>query len=397
MNFDAYHRANVCIAHGALTNSKRLSAFVKGVSPSHAKRGAGPFIWDSENKRYLDFICALGSNLLGYSNPYIISTIKSHLEDGLTLSLSSTIEIVAAEKLKEAQPFVDKVRFLKTGTEACMASLRIARSHTGRKKILQEGYNGWSDELITTVSIGNGVNESSQVQKLTSLDQITEDIACVIMEPIITKYDQDRINDLKNIRAKCSKTGTILIFDETITGFRWPNFSFSRDSGITPDILLLGKCIGGGLPLSAICLVKKDLDKTDWFVSSTFAGETLALHAFVEVVRLLTSQVSVKDLWAKGADMMKRFNLIYPEKISIEGYGTRGAFKGDDLTIALFMQECHKAGILIGASFFLNFANIDYKEPTLSTFQDILIRIKMGQVKLEGEMPKKPVSMKARE
>ena len=397
MNFDAYHRATNAIGHSALTNSKRISAFVKGVSPSHATKGSGAFIWDSEGKKYLDFICALGSNLFGYSNPYITKTIFQHISEGLTLSLSSMVEIEAAEKLKEAQPFIDKVRFLKTGTEACMASLRIARSHTGRRRVLQDSsYNGWSDELITNVSVGNGVNESSFISKLESLDQITDEIACVIMEPIITKYDEERIAYLKAIKEKCNQTGTLLIFDETITGFRWPSFSFSRHSGISPDILLLGKCIGGGLPLSAICLVKKELDKTDWFVSSTFAGEMLSLHAFIEVMRLLTQTLKIQDLWDKGLDMIQRFNQIYPEKISIEGYGTRGVFKGDELVFALFMQECHKAGILIGASFFLNFANIDYKEQTLSTFQDILIRIKLGQVKLEGEMPKKPISMKAR-
>ena len=116
----------------------------------------------------------------------------------------------------------------------------------------------------------------------------------------------------------------------------------------------------------------------------------------MEVINLLTNKYKVKDLWDSGMNMISRFNTYYPEKITLEGYGTRAAFKGDEMTFALFMQEGHKAGILIGPSFFLNFANIDYKDQVLSTFQDVLTRIKNNQIKLEGKLPKKPLSVKAR-
>lgn len=396
MDLNYLHRANQSIAHGALTNSKRVSSFIEGISPTHAKKGQGAFIWDQDNKKYIDFICALGSNLFGYSNPYIVGATKKNLEQGVTLSLSSTIEVEAAEKLKEVLPFVDKVRFLKTGTEAAMASIRIARAQTGRMKVLQQGYDGWSDELISSTLCSPGVNKSTEIEQLTSLDQINNEIAAVIMEPIITDYSPERIRFLEEVRKKTQETGTILIFDEIITGFRFPSFCFSRHTNIIPDLLLLGKCIAGGLPLSCICLNKKGLDSEDWFISSTFAGETISLTVFIDVINLLTNKYKIQDLWDRGSDMLNRFNLISPDVIRLEGYGTRAVFKADDLTFGLFMQECHRAGILIGPSFFLNFANIEYKDQALSTFQDIILRIKNKQVKLEGKLPKKPLSMKVR-
>lgn len=397
MKFDWHRRSLDAIHHGALTNSKRPSCFVKGVYPTHLTKSEGCYTWDTEGKRYIDFICANGTNLLGAANIQINDVIKQTLDRGALHSLSSTIEVEAAEKLKEIFPFSGKVRFLKTGTEACMAALRIAMASTGRKISLSHGYHGWSDPFISLTPPALGVPVQGQIEQFKDIDQITKYTACVILEPVITDHSPERIEYLKKISDKCEKTGTLLIFDEIISGFRWPKYSIANDTGIHPDIILLGKAIGGGLPLSAVITKPGVGEDLEWFVSSTFAGDTCALKAMMKMIELLNNQYSFKQLWIHGERFKNRFNEIYPEKLQLEGYPSRGVFKGDDTVKALFFQESCKAGILFGASWFYGFQHIDQSDTVLNSCFDILQKIKLGKVTLEGEAPQSPFAQKIRE
>lgn len=135
MNCEYQNRADLCIAQGALTNSKRPETFVKGVYPTHLKRGQGCHVWDMEGKKYADFITGLGSSILGYAHEGVNKAISDRLLLGATLSLGTIEEIEAAEKVKQLFPFVDLVKFLKTGNEATLAALKIARAY---KQLLRE-------------------------------------------------------------------------------------------------------------------------------------------------------------------------------------------------------------------------------------------------------------------
>lgn len=139
MYFDSkiFSRANRSIAQGALTNSKHADRFVKGIFPTHIKSGKGAYLIDESGNKFTDYICGLGTNLLGYGNPKHTNSLVEGLGLGFSHSLPTLTEIEAAETYKAIFPFVDRVKFLKTGTEACMAAVRIARAYHEAKGNLE--------------------------------------------------------------------------------------------------------------------------------------------------------------------------------------------------------------------------------------------------------------------
>lgn len=397
IDFEMYRRAQDCIAQGSLTNSKRPECFVRGVYPTHVESGYGAFVTDTHGKRYIDFICGLGTSLLGYAHPLITSAIQEQALKGTVFSLGSRLEIELAEKVKQILPFVETMKFLKTGSDACTAAIRIARTKTDRNIILSQGYHGWHDPFVFLTKPSLGVAPQSGIFSFTGIDQITEDIAAVILEPIITDCGEERIQFLKDLRAKCDKTGTLLIFDEIITGFRFPKYTVAQFFGITPDLICLGKAIANGMPLSVVAGKNTVMNSGEYFVSSTFAGETLSMASAMETIKLLQTKMFLTNLFERANHFQESFNKLSPEIVKLEGYGTRGIFTGSLENRALFFQEACKAGILFGSSFFFNFAHIELMDLVLNTCGDILMRIKNNLVKLEGDLPKSPFAQKVRE
>lgn len=398
MDWSWHLRAQECIAQNALTNSKRVETFVKGVFPTHVKKGNGPYLYDDKGNKYVDFICGLGSSILGYANPACMDGAYRGIVLGSTLSLSSIFEIELAEKIKQAIPFIAKMKFLKSGSEACSAAIRIARAKTGRSLILSSDYHGWHDSFVSLTAPALGIPEQIGINEFKTLDQITTETAGVILEPIATDFSNERIEFLRLLREKCTQTGALLIFDEVITGFRTPRFSMSSHLGIEPDIICLGKAIANGMPLSVVAGKDRVMDDSEYFVSSTFAGEISSILAAQACIsQLQTQKYDLQYLWDRGGKFLDAFNKFYPDKIRIQGYPTRGVFEGDPLVIALFRQEACLANVIIGPSFFLNFSHLQLLEDLLNIFQDILVRIKSGLVPLKGEMPKKPIAQLMRE
>jgi glutamate-1-semialdehyde 2,1-aminomutase len=391
------NRAELAIAGGALTNSKRPSSFVEGVYPTHLTRGEGCFVWDTDKKKYIDFICGLGSNLLGYGNQEISRVIADRANQGATLSLGSTIEVEAAEKVKELMPFIERLRFLKSGTDACSAAMRIARTFRGKGEILSDGYHGWSDEFVSLTPPALGVYSEHMIAKFESLEQIDHDTAAVIIEPIVLDASDARREYLHRLRKKCDETGALLIFDEVITGFRVPEFCVAKYFGVTPDLVCLGKAMGGGMAVSAVGGRAEVMECGEYFVSSTFAGETLSLAASLKAMTLLQTKYDIQYLWERGGYFMERFNSIWPDGIRMTGYPTRGSFSGNPETIALFCQEACKGGLLFHPkSWFFNFKHLDLIDQVLNTCQDIMVRIRAGGVKLEGALPVAPFAARLR-
>lgn len=393
---DIYDRACKVIAHGALTNSKRPESFVKGVYPTHLTRSQGCYSWDTQGNKYIDFICGLGTNLLGAANEQIEQAVIRQAKRGFSHSLGTDLEIEVAEMIKARFPFVEKLRFLKTGSEACSAAVRIARTYTKKKWILSDGYHGWHDAFVSLTPPANGVVFNLQIGMLDDLNCHAEtfNTAGVIIEP-----DQFVKNSLIQLR-KCLSDGQVcLIYDEVITGLRYLSGSYAQFTGVLPDLICMGKALGGGLPLSLVG-GRADIMESDYFVSSTFAGETLSLAACKEVLKLTEKEYLVSKLWEEGVRFQERFNSIWPD-IQLKGYGTRGAwsFSGNNPTElkALFFQECCKAGLLVGPSFFLCFPHLEILDQCLNLFNDVITRIKLGSVKLEGEMPVQPYAQKVRD
>jgi glutamate-1-semialdehyde 2,1-aminomutase len=396
-------RANKLIAQGALTNSKRPETFVQGVYPTHVERGKSCYLWDYEGKKYFDFITGLGSNLLGYAQEDVNESIFHRLQKGVTLSLGTEEELRLAENIKTIFPFVDCMKFLKTGTEACSAAVRIARTFTNRRFIHSEGYHGWSDEFVSLTSPALGIpNESISITTgdIYSPENLqircAKELAAIIVEPIMTELSERRIRWLKELREYCTQNGILLIFDEVITGFRFPKYSVANYLEIEPDIIILGKAIANGMPLSVVAGKKEIMNCDEYFVSSTFAGETLSLVAANTTINLLKSKYKLDDLWRQGEEWLTEFNSYWPEGIRIEGYPTRGRFEGDALTKALFFQEAVTSGLLFGPSWFFNFPLAEKSRVTLTAVKDIIWRVRSGNVKLRGLMPKSPFAEKMR-
>jgi len=395
-DFSLHRRAQDCIAQSYLTNSKRPTCHVMGVYPTHVARGLGCYLFDHKGKKYIDFICGLGTNILGYGNQRIAQAISSELAYGYCHSFATHHELECAEKVKELFPFVDAVKFLKTGSEACSAAIKIARAATGRGWILTEGYHGWSDDFVSLTPPALGVYPQMRMIRRLEEGSIDSEVAAVIVEPVMTDASPQRRKWLQDLREACTKAGALLIFDEVITGMRWPEYSVARHWSITPDLIVLGKAIGGGMPLAAVGGKYAVMNAAEYFISSTYAGETLSLVAAKTAMTLLQSKYDLNHLWEQGQRFLDHFNVIWPDGVWIEGYPTRGVFKGEPLTKALFFQEACRAGILFGPSWFFNFDLAEQSHAVIGSCRDILTRIRLGQVALEGEMPQSPFAEKLR-
>ena len=395
--YEWWVRAQDSVAQGALTNSKHPSAHVFGVYPTHITGGSGAWVFDTSGKKYVDYICGLGANLFGYSPPPLIEQLSKHMYAGFSHSLPTQHEVITAESLKTMFYFVGKWKFLKSGSQACTAAIKIARAATGRKKVYSDGYHGHEDEFVSLTNPATGVHTCTEIFKYTD-DCDLSDAAAVIIEPVITKYDDERIAWLQALREKCTKAGCMLIFDEVICGFRFDKHCVALATNIIPDLIVIGKAMANGLPLAAVGGKATVMD-SPYFVSSTYAGEVLSMVSCQWTVSALLNrhQFKIDKLWEAGARFQKRFNDMGAGKIGIEGYPTRGVFTGEPLTKALFFQEAVKAGFLFGPSFFYSFANHAHDFEFFTFLKDFMDRLVMGSIKLEGDMPTSPFAQRVRD
>jgi glutamate-1-semialdehyde aminotransferase len=394
-DFELHRRAQDSIAQGYLTNSKRPETFVKGVYPTHVARGQGCYLWDHKGKKYIDFICGLGTNLLGYGNESVSSAIRQWLPNGWSHSFGTHLEIELAEKLKGIVPFVDLWRFLKTGTDACLAAIKIARAATGRSLVLSEGYHGWSDDFVSLTEPALGVPRPRPIKTLGAV--IPDDTAAVIVEPVVTDASPERLDWLRHLRTQCDKVGALLVFDEVITGLRFPKWTVSSYAGVTPDLIVLGKALANGMPLAAVGGKKAVMQSGEWFISSTYAGEVLSLAAAAATITTIERRLPLQHLWDSGRRWLERFNAVADGVVRIDGYPTRGVLVGASPEHkALFMQEACMAGMLFGPSWFWNFPHAECAFDALGPIEAVCGRIRRGEVRLEGEMPRSPFAQQVR-
>ncbi|HQR60293.1 MAG TPA: glutamate-1-semialdehyde 2,1-aminomutase [Methylophilaceae bacterium] len=246
-----------------------------GGTPVFFKRGQGAYLWDEDDKQYIDYVGSWGPMILGHAHPAVVEAVCEAAGNSLSFGAPTARELEMAELLIKLVPSMEQVRLVSSGTEATMSAIRLARGFTGRSKILKfEGcYHGHADALL--VKAGSGAltfgqpssagvppevaahtltlsyNDSAAVEALFS--QIGNDIACVIVEPVAGNMNliAPAPGFLLTLREQCSKHGAVLIFDEVMTGFRVALGGAQSLYGITPDLTTLGKVIGGGLPVGA--------------------------------------------------------------------------------------------------------------------------------------------------
>lgn len=391
-----FDRANESIAQGCLTNSKNPKSLMFGLYPTHIKAAHKAHVWDTNDVRWLDFMCGLGCNFLGYGNDRVSRAIIKYVFNGASHSLPTVHEVETAERLKEFFPFVDKFKFTKTGSLACDAAVRIARAYTGRSMVLSEGYHGHGDDFVSMTPPATGVPARDWMASLESDYDLTN-VAAVIVEPVIVEDGRARIEWLKELRRRCTEKGVVLIFDEVITGFRYRKFGVCNAWNIRPDLICLGKAIANGMPLAAVG-GRRELMDGEYFISSTYAGDILSLAACRAVLSELHSNhdYDLQHLWRMGQNWLDAFN-DNPSSVRIRGYPTRGVFDGDPTQIGMFMQELGRANVLFCKSWFFNWHLAEHTDSVMPLIKDTLYRVAGGKVALKYPLPVAPYAAKLRE
>lgn len=353
------------IPEGVNTRSKAPSKHIDGVYPKLIDRGYGPYVWDPDGNRYIDYPCGLGTNLLGYADLHVNERIKSILDNGTNFSLPHYMEAKVAERLVELIPCAEQVRFMRTGSEATSAAIKIARSTRGKEKVLACGYHGWHDWYTVTTKLTSGIPagmadycEQFQYGELPPIDAHT---AAVIMEPCI--YEAPPEGYLEKIKALCEQHEALLIFDEVVTGGRFPGGSAQAYLGVTPHLATFGKGLGNGVPVSFVCGEARYMQElTDrCFVSSTWGGELIGLTALDAVLDTIVDTTVIGDIWLNGSNLVDGFNQLAKNhnlNASCIGFPCRSMFLFDDpLHKSLFWQECIERGVLFGYAQFVSRAH----------------------------------------
>lgn len=370
-------RAKNVLAQGHTgTNSKRPTCFPSNY-PTHLVKGQGAYVYDTKGTRYLDFICSLGANLLGYNHPKVTESVVVQLRKGVSFSLPHFLEVEVAEQITEMFPHIEKVRFLKTGNEATLAAVRIARAATKSTHVYVDGYHGWGDLWTNLTPPKHGV-----VDCLYSNSQPTGEIA--IVEPIQLNTSDDRRRVLEEI----IKDHKVVIFDEIITGLRVPKYSVGSWFNLKPHLTCLGKALGNGFPISVVGGTKELMD-SDYFVSSTFSGEAVSLAACYATLNEVRSK-GLDNLWYYANRFQTKFNEIGKAAgIRLDGYGTRAMLNVEEPNTQVFMQECLKGGIMFGKAFFFGFQHLEQgiEEYAFNIIVDVVEKIINEKVRLEGPAP----------
>jgi glutamate-1-semialdehyde 2,1-aminomutase len=243
--------------------------------PFFFKKGKGPWLTDEDDKLYIDYVGSWGATILGHSNPKIISVVRDCIQSGLGFGAPSKQETAMAEKLCQLLPWLEMVRMVSSGTEATMSAIRLSRGFTGRRKILKfEGcYHGHSDALLVksgsgTLNLGiasslgvtDGVVQDTVVLPYNNLQRVRslfakfgDQIASIIVEPVAGNMSCVLPVEgfLQGLRTICDEYGSLLIFDEVMTGFRVAKNCAQGLFGVYPDLSTFGKVIGGGMPVAA--------------------------------------------------------------------------------------------------------------------------------------------------
>lgn len=303
-----------------------------GGTPIFFKKGLGSKLWDADGKEYIDYINSWGPMILGHAHPEVISAVQSAAANSLSFGAPTGLELEMAELINKLVPSMEQVRLVSSGTEATMSAIRVARGFTKRNKIVKfEGcYHGHADALL--VKAGSGLltfgepssagvppevaahtltleyNNTQQLKELFATSG--KELACVIIEPVVGNMNLvvPHIEFLQTLRELCTQYGTVLIFDEVMTGFRVALGGAQALYGIKPDMTTLGKVIGGGLPVGAFG-GRKDIMSVlaplgPVYQAGTLSGNPIAVTAGLMTLKLIQAEGFYDKLTAQTQKLM---------------------------------------------------------------------------------------------
>jgi glutamate-1-semialdehyde 2,1-aminomutase len=282
--------------------------------PLFAARGEGVYLEDAEGRRYVDWVMSWGPLIFGHADPETVSAVVEAARAGTTFGTATEREVLLAEEIVDAVPSVEMVRLVSSGTEAAMTALRLARAVTGREPLVRfrGGYHGHADPFLSEAGSGVrtlGIEAAAEGRvvdyDLDGVERAIEGAACVFVEPVAGNMGvvPPAEGFLGGLRGLCDASGALLVFDEVITGFRVARGGAQERFGVLPDLTVLGKIVGGGLPLAAFGgraeLMERLAPAGDVYQAGTLSGNPLATAAGLSVLRRLTPEV-YEELERKG-------------------------------------------------------------------------------------------------
>jgi glutamate-1-semialdehyde 2,1-aminomutase len=367
-----------------------------GGTPIFVKSAKGPYLFDEDGNKLIDYINSWGPMILGHAHEPVINAITERAKLGTSFGMPTELETKIAELAVSMVPNIDKIRFVNSGTEACMSAVRLARGYTKRDKIIKFAgcYHGHSDSFLIQAGSGAitfgspnspGVTEGTAKDTLLAtyndIDNVKalfeankNEIAAIIIEPVAGNMGciTPKEGFLESLRVLCDESGTLLIFDEVMTGFRLAKGGAQELYGIKADIVCFGKVIGGGLPVGAFAAKTAIMDYLapigPVYQAGTLSGNPLAMAAGYEMLKELNSDKEIyKRLQEKTAYLHKGIHKVLSDKnieftinrvgsmISVhfdknEVYDFESAKKGDNESFKKFFHGLLKEGIYIAPS-----------------------------------------------
>lgn len=331
MNYDRseqlYERASRWIPGGVNSPVRAFGAV--GRHPFFVERAEGPWLYDVDGNRYLDYVCSWGPGILGHAHPKVVEAVQRSCAGGLTFGAPTAGEVELAELIGACVPDVEMVRLVSSGTEAVMSAVRVARGFTGREKIVKfaGNYHGHSDGLL--VKAGSGLmtqsvpdsagvpagyaqstltavyNDQESVRAL--MEENHGQVAAVVVEPVAANMGvvPPKAGFLEFLRRITKEQGALLIFDEVITGFRLSLGGASQVTGVHADLYTFGKIVGGGMPLAAYG-GRKDIMSCvaplgDVYQAGTLSGNPVAVAAGITTLKILMDDTGIYDRIDKKA------------------------------------------------------------------------------------------------
>ncbi|SDN32487.1 glutamate-1-semialdehyde 2,1-aminomutase [Fictibacillus solisalsi] len=312
-----YKEAQEHIVGGVNSPSRSYKA-VGGGAPVFMEKAKGAYFWDVDGNKYIDYLAAYGPIITGHAHPHITKAITNAAENGVLYGTPTSLEVKFAKKLKEAMPAMEKVRFVNSGTEAVMTTIRVARAYTGRDKIIKFAgcYHGHSDLVLVAAGSGPstlGTPDSAGVPKSIAQEVITvpfndidsyrealqkwgDEIAAVLVEPIVGNFGivEPREGFLEAVNELTHEAGALVIYDEVITAFRFMYGGAQDLLNVKPDMTALGKIIGGGLPIGAYGGKKEIMEKVaplgPAYQAGTMAGNPASISAGIACLEVLQEE-----------------------------------------------------------------------------------------------------------
>ncbi|MET0189146.1 MAG: glutamate-1-semialdehyde 2,1-aminomutase [Pseudonocardia sediminis] len=383
-------RLHQVVPGGAHTFAKASDQYPEAMTPI-LLRGSGARVWDVDGNCFVEYGMGMRAVTLGHAYAPVVDAVRSALWDGISFSRPTDLELAAAEDFLALVPGADMVKFGKNASDATSAAVRLARAATGRDLVAychDQPYFSSQDWFVGTLPLDAGVPESTRAlgrsfgyNDLASLQAVLEEndrrVACVILEPATSMHEPEP-GFLEGVRALCDKHGTVLVFDETITGFRWSEHGAQGIYGVTPDLSTWGKAMGNGFPIAALAGRRELMElgglRTDrervFLLSSTHGAETAALAAFRAVVRAYATTDPIATMERQGAALAAGVNQVAAEAgisdhLQVAGRPSCLVFRTLDADGApsqpmrtLFLQEILRRGVL-GQSYVISAAHTD--------------------------------------